>query len=485
MSKLVVRDKIYIAIIATMLLVTVVGGGLLEWYRNTFGVSIEEILYTINSPLVGADTEFLSRALYAVVGGLLLEFFILVLIISMVMKGCSGYSKIAIFTIALVGMGGILIDANTVLKISDFVQSRFDTTEIYDVYYEKPVGDVILANNPRNLIYIFLESMETSYASVYEGGFQKNNYIPQLTKIAGDNISFSNSKKLGGFHSCVGSKWTMGAIFTMEAGVPFSFPTDINSMNNRERFASGIVTLGDILQEKGYYQEFLCGSDGNFAGKKQFFEEHGGYIVYDLYSVTEAGYISPDEYVWWGMEDKELYRAAKDELSIIAKLEQPFNFTMLTVDTHHVGGWVCELCEEKYPDQLANVLVCADKQIAEFIEWCAEQPWYENTTIVIVGDHPRMDTDLVEGRSMYDRTVYNCFINAPFDKENVNYENREISAFDMFPTVLASIGFEIPGNRLGLGTNLFSEKKTLCEELGFEYVDVELSKYSEYYTNFY
>ena len=36
---------------------------------------------------------------------------------------------------------------------------------------------------------------------------------------------------------------------------------------------------------------------------------------------------------------------------------------------------------------------------------------------------------------------------------------------DMFPTTLASLGAVIDGDRLGLGTNLFSDKPTLAENL--------------------
>ena len=36
----------------------------------------------------------------------------------------------------------------------------------------------------------------------------------------------------------------------------------------------------------------------------------------------------------------------------------------------------------------------------------------------------------------------------------------------MFPTLLASIGVKIEGDRLGLGTNLFSGKPTLFEQNG-------------------
>ena len=52
---------------------------------------------------------------------------------------------------------------------------------------------------------------------------------------------------------------------------------------------------------------------------------------------------------------------------------------------------------------------------------------------------------------------------------------------DMFPTTLAAIGCEIEGNRLGLGTNLFSGEKTLTEKYGYDNLNAELSKKSEFY----
>ena len=78
-----------------------------------------------------------------------------------------------------------------------------------------------------------------------------------------------------------------------------------------------------------------------------------------------------------------------------------------------------------------------------------------------------------------DRTVYNTFINSGVKSENTN--NRIFSTMDYFPTTIAALGATIEGDRLGLGTNLFSEKKTLIEEYGLKYVDTELDKNSKYY----
>lgn len=43
------------------------------------------------------------------------------------------------------------------------------------------------------------------------------------------------------------------------------------------------------------------------------------------------------------------------------------------------------------------------------------------------------------------------------------------------------MGVSIEGDRLGLGTNLFSDKQTLTEEYGYAYVNREFQKYSLFY----
>jgi len=55
----------------------------------------------------------------------------------------------------------------------------------------------------------------------------------------------------------------------------------------------------------------------------------------------------------------------------------------------------------------------------------------------------------------------------------------------MFPTTLAALGVQIDGNRLGLGTNLFSGQKTLPEKLGRGYINQELKKNDKEYNGFY
>lgn len=79
----------------------------------------------------------------------------------------------------------------------------------------------------------------------------------------------------------------------------------------------------------------------------------------------------------------------------------------------------------------------------------------------------------------YIRTPYNCIINSAVETEN--NKNRKFSTMDMYPTILAAMGAKIDGERLGLGTNLFSDKQTLMEEIGFEALNKEVQKTSDFY----
>ncbi len=69
-------------------------------------------------------------------------------------------------------------------------------------------------------------------------------------------------------------------------------------------------------------------------------------------------------------------------------------------------------------------------------------------------------------------------------QEGLVEEEHDYTTLDLFPTTLAALGVKIPGNRLGLGVNLFSKEKTLYERIGKDKLEDELTKKSEYYKRF-
>ena len=223
------------------------------------------------------------------------------------------------------------------------------------------------------------------------------------------------------------------------------------------------------------------GSDADFGGRRQYYTTNGNYKIFDLNYAIEQNKMSSKDSVWWGFEDDKVYEWSKEEILNLAKQDNPFNYIIITADTHFVDGYLSPNAEDKFDTQYENVHAYSSKSINEFINWVKSQNFYKDTTIVIVGDHLGMQNDFYEERMSngFTRTIYNVIINPAIEVKN--NKNRIFTLMDMYPTILASIGVEIEGDRLGLGTNLYSSIPTLTETLGYEYFNNELKKSSNFY----
>ena len=471
----------------------------MPWLHNYFPfTSIVDILYTLGMPLDGTSNDITSSFICLVpVTGLT----IFAHLISASVKlhrhfrlffnfGRSGENdrkrrRIRLFPISMLIPAVLLLIWASVLYITYdktlyITKSVFEFSSLIEDEYVSPKDvSITFPEHKRNLIYIFLESAETTYMDKGSGGMSPDNYIPEMTELAKENISFSRSDLLYGPNTLTGSTYTMGGITAQHAGMPMRLA---NNMNQYAEFMPNLVTLGDILEDEGYHNYFMCGSDLKFAGRDKFFKQHGNYECFDYYSAIEEGKIPEDYKVFWGFEDRKLYEYAKEKLTVLAAEDRPFNFTMLTVDTHVPDGYTCELCGNEYEDCYANTWSCASKQVCEFIDWIKQQDFYENTTVVICGDHLFMGNHIVKDIDMDKRGVYNCFINSAAGP--AAEKNRKFCTFDIFPTTLSAMGVEIEGGRLGIGTDLFSDRQTLCEEYGYDHMISELSKSSRFYNKY-
>lgn len=455
----------------------------IRWMLKTWAnLSTAELVYHLKAPIEGTNTDMIKEYLQmCLFPSVLITISILVItyLLYKFKKKCWKFltgSMIIAFVICLLWIAKAWIK----LDISSYISGQMNESQFIDTYYVDPRETTIsFPEKKKNLIYIFLESMEMTYADKDNGGAFEKNVIPELTKLAQENEDFSgNSNKLNGGYSTQGATWTMGGMFAQVSGIPLNISIDGNNMDTQESFFPGITTLGDILDEAGYSQTLLLGSDAVFGGRELYFTQHGRYNIEDYNYARDNGLIPKDYQVWWGYEDQKLFSFAKDKLQELSKTDKPFNLTMLTVDTHFEDGYVCELCGNEFGEnQYANVMACSSRQVSEFVEWVRQQDFYEDTVIVISGDHPTMDSDFCENIDQnYERRVYTAYINAGKAKSD---KERDYTTFDAFPTTLAALGVQIEGNRLGLGTNLFSTEKTLTEIFGIEKENSELKHRSK------
>ena len=468
------------------------------WMMNTWDdLDFNTILFHLIVPIGGTDRGMIWSFISQVIPFVLLSLVIGSIVLAKSLKNEGSEKKILVtfFALFVALTVGTFYYAWLAFDVQSFIaDQRESSTFIVDYYVDPRSVEIVFPEENRNLIYIYLESIETTFMDVENGGAFEVNLIPELTHLAEQYINFSKNSSFGGGYVPFGTTWTMGGMFAQTSGLPLIIPFGPYALRGQEVFMPQIKTLGGILEEQGYRQVLMVGSDGAFGGRRNYFTQHGNYEIWDLYKARELGLIPEDYFVFWGFEDELLFDFAQDKLLELGVGDVPFNFTLLTVDTHFEDGFVSEICApfDEFDEQKANVISCSSWQVYEFVRWIQNQSWYDNTTIIIVGDHLTMQTrgsSFWEGVSdvygvieNYERTVFSVIINAA--KEPAITYNRAWSTLDMFPTTLSSLGVTIEGGRLGLGVDLFSDQETLVSYYGRDGLSQELRQRSLFFENF-
>ncbi len=448
------------------------------WALNTWSViNMDELLFHLRVSLRGTNPDMVKEfILYTVGGGLLVTIPAAFLLIKFSRKrgkvGRIIYRVLQLITSFI--LIGAILGAWFGFGLGKFIRNQFRYSNLIAQEYVDP-GTVKLTfpEKKRNLIFIYMESMEMTFTDEANGGAFEENIIPELTEMAKENEDFSgNSSYINGGIALPCTIWTMGAIFGTTSGLPLKTPLSRNGMSEKNSFFPGIVNMGDILEDAGYNNRLIMGTDATFGGCRLYYESHGDFTIHDYEYAKDVGLIPEDYKVWWGYEDEKLFAYAQDELLELSKEDKPFHLVLQTMDTHFEDGHYCPQCDRKFgKNKYANVMNCSSRMVQAFVEWAKTQDFYENTTIVITGDHPTMDTDFCENvPNSYQRKTYTCIINPAVSVKDPD-KVRKYSTLDLFPTTLAAMGVEIEGNRLGLGTNLFSDTPTLLER--YEQTKVE------------
>ncbi len=464
-------------------------------------VDMSTLVFQLKVPLAGADTStFNTLFLWMFFGGfgaLALEWLFIIILKRLYQKkhkkdDPNGEPYIVrhrvLFSALLMiaALSAIIIW----MRVPQYIVRQCTNSTFYEERYVDPKKAVITApEKKRNLICIYIESMEVSYTDKAHGGISQSDMIPELTELAKEGITFSakDSKRLNGAEPIAGTNYTMGSLIAQTSGVPSILPIGDNGMGNEnyKEFLPGLYTLGEVLRDNGYQRMFMVGSSIEFSGCNIYLGTHGDYEVRDHLYYLNNGPLPKGYKVWWGFEDEKLFEFAKEEITKLAASDKPFYFSMMTMDTHFMDGYNCKLCKNEYDIQYSNVIACSSKQIGQFIDWLKQMPFYDNTTVVLVGDHPTMDSDYIsklDGYSdNYTRLSYLTILNSalPYTLD----KTRAFTQMDMYPTTLAALGFTVEGDKLGIGVNLFKDCPTVLEELGYERFQEQLEMHSKFYDN--
>ncbi len=458
------------------------GFGIIWCLRTGTRLSMDELVFELSAPLRGVGRDMLAALFFwcfLPAGLFVAAFFSLSRV-----QTLRSWERVPLIALTMT----FLFAASCTgyfwkkLDVTEYLRNLGDESSFIEDHYVDPAGvEITFPEQKKNLIYIYLESMELTYADREDGGGFEVGCIPELTALARAGECFSGTETLNGALVPYGTTWTMAAMFAQTSGLPLKISIADNMMSGQENFFPGVTSLGDILAKEGYTQELLIGSDAYFGGRKNYYLSHGNYTIHDYVHAEETGRIPEDYFVFWGYEDQKLFEFAKEDLRELSQQSEPFHLTLLTVDTHFPDGYYCDLCRDEFPgNQYADVMACSSRQVVDFIEWIREQDFYEDTVIVLSGDHITMNEyfcrDIPED---YDRKVYTLILNSPTEKTRTD-ETITYSTLDLYPTTLAALGAEIEGDRLGLGANLYSDQKTLTENYGLDKVNAQFRRKSTF-----
>ena len=174
------------------------------WYLRTYGdTGFDSILFTLFSDLGGVETDLiLDLLLEGLLPALVCAAVVAILIfweprfrIGRVYPLKNGLAFLLAILVTLALIGGALVITGGHLYIYDL----YHESAIFDEKYVDPDSvEITFPEEKRNLVYIFLESMETTYFDKAQGGALDKNLIPELYDLAQQNLNFSESASVGG-----------------------------------------------------------------------------------------------------------------------------------------------------------------------------------------------------------------------------------------------------------------------------------------------
>lgn len=419
------------------------------WLNRYFGVpDLDQILYHLNvgaEGLVSSDPVLLKRFVrWCLVAPLLL--LALTVWFERSRFALRWRAQAALRTaLPLLLLGGVLIHWVVQTSAITHVLARFGP-DYFATHYVAPESVAMHADQPKNLVLIYVESLEASYNRQDLLGA---NLIAPLDAIEG--------QRFAQFRQAPGTGWTIAALVASQCALPLKRVTlyDENTQGEAVRsFLPNATCLGDILAQHGYRNVFMGGASPTFAGKGKFLHSHGYHEVYGKEDWVMAG-APPDQLNGWGLYDGRLLARAKTKLQQLQAAQQPFNLTLLTVNTHEPNGHLSQRCAARGFRGFAGVVGCASLHVAEFVAFMEQNGYLANTNVVILGDHLARKNPLTKRLdSVPERTIFNLLLSQHTPVKRTD----EIVHFDLLPTILALSGFTIEGGRLGLGYSAYDAR---------------------------
>ena len=236
--------KIGKALSALFLLATVAWAATVRWVMTTWAhLSMEELVYQLNAPIEGTNSELIMQGVLQIGLPLLAGLVLLIVLLWKVRSKKLWWGLVLLAAFLDVAIGAFAWNR---LDVTTYLQNQGTDSTFIEENYVDPAGvDLQFPEKKRNLVYIYLESMETTYADdASGGGFGETNVIPELTALALENESFS------GDSSRINGGYVMPGLINLHVHLPASGKPTVKQKDPKK--AVRLMTSNALLRSVAF-----------------------------------------------------------------------------------------------------------------------------------------------------------------------------------------------------------------------------------------
>ncbi len=339
-----------------------------------------------------------------------------------------------------------LADSSDITEVINYTKSN----------YAKPNAEYFGAAKGMNVIYLHLESFQNFLINYKLNGEEVTPFLNSLTKDK-NTIYFDNF-----FHQ-TGQGKTSDAEFMLENSL-FGLPQGSAYITKAQNTYQAAPS---ILKDYGYTSAVFHGNNGSFWNRNVIYKSFGYDKFFDA-SYYNTG--SSDDMAEYGVLDKPFFEQSQ---SLLSSLPQPFYTKLITVGNHYPYKMDQNLVTidkantgDASVDNYFQTARYADEAIEQIFNQLKELGLYENTMIVLYGDHygisdnhnAAMEQVIGKEITPYESTNLQrvpLFIHVPGMQGGTNHTYG--GQIDLLPTLLHLLGIDTQ-KFVQFGSDLLSEE---------------------------
>lgn len=340
----------------------------------------------------------------------------------------------------------VFADGNELTEIKQYMQEN--TTDQSET-------DLAGIAKDKNLIFISLESLQSF---VINNTLHGEEVTPFLNDIIDESYYFNNF-----YHQTEQGK-TSDSEFLVETGL-YPLPSGAVFFTHGQNEYN---STSELLKNNGYSSSVFHANNKSFWNRDVMYNNLGIDQFYDVdaYEVTDENSIG------WGLKDKPFF---EQSIKYLQSLPEPYYSRFITLTNHYPF----DLAEEdatidkfdsnsKTLNQYFQTVRYMDESIKEFFDQLKESGEYEDSIIVMMGDHYGISDFHDKAMAQYlekDKITPYDHIQlqrVPFIVHIPGEEGKTISKIggqiDVKPTLMHVLGVD-DSNDFSFGTNLFGENR--------------------------